>query len=74
ISFFFQSKVISIHGPSRDPYIWSLNPPHKVFKKDEVIVWECRNCGRRVSSATAPEKCPTCDHPQAYFQVDPKNY
>ncbi|MDR3217053.1 MAG: rubrerythrin family protein [Clostridiaceae bacterium] len=45
-----------------------------VFKKDAPIVWECRNCGRRITSATAPEKCPTCDHPQSYFQVDPKNY
>ena len=38
-----------------------------VFSKDGDVIWECANCGHRVESPTAPEKCPVCDHPQAYF-------
>ncbi len=41
----------------------------KVFEKSEVKVWECRNCGHIVVGTKAPEVCPVCAHPQAYFQV-----
>ena len=41
----------------------------EVFKKSEVKVWECRNCGHIVVGTAAPEVCPVCDHPQAYFEV-----
>ena len=46
----------------------------KVFEKSEVKVWECRNCGHIVVGTKAPEICPTCAHPQAYFEVNAKNY
>ena len=46
----------------------------KVFKKDGVTVWKCRNCGHIHVGATAPEVCPVCAHPQAYFEVQAKNY
>lgn len=46
----------------------------EVFKKSEVKVWECRNCGHIVVGAAAPELCPTCAHPQAYFEVAAENY
>ena len=46
----------------------------KVFEKSEVKVWECRNCGHIVVGTAAPEVCPTCDHPQAYFEVHAENY
>ena len=36
--------------------------------------WQCRNCGAIVESETAPEKCPVCDHPQAYFQLMQDNF
>ncbi len=45
-----------------------------VFEKSSVTVWECRNCGHIVVSEKAPEVCPTCDHPQSYFEVNAKNY
>jgi ferredoxin hydrogenase len=45
-----------------------------VFKKDEVKVWECRNCGHQVIGTEAPGVCPTCKHPQSYFEVLEKNY
>ena len=46
----------------------------EVFKKSEVKVWECRNCGHIVVGTAAPEVCPVCDHPQAYFEVHAENY
>ena len=46
----------------------------EVFKRSEVQVWECRNCGHIVVGTAAPEKCPVCDHPQAYFELHKENY
>ncbi|MCQ2212207.1 MAG: rubrerythrin family protein [Bacteroidaceae bacterium] len=46
----------------------------EVFAKSEVKVWECRNCGHIVVGEKAPEECPTCAHPQAYFEVRAENY
>ncbi len=45
-----------------------------VFEKSEVKVWECRNCGHIVVGTKAPEICPTCAHPQAYFELHAENY
>ena len=45
----------------------------KVFAKDEVVVWQCRNCGFIFEGAAAPEQCPACLHPQAYFEVKKTN-
>ncbi len=45
-----------------------------VFKKNQKVVWICRNCGHIVDSPEAPEKCPVCDHPKAYFQLRVINY
>ena len=46
----------------------------EVFKKSDVKVWECRNCGHIVVGEQAPEICPTCAHPQAYFEICAENY
>ena len=46
----------------------------EVFAKSEVKVWECRNCGHIVVGEKAPEICPTCAHPQAYFEIHIDNY
>ena len=45
-----------------------------VFKKDNVTVWKCRNCGHIHVGETAPQVCPVCAHPQAYFELQAKNY
>lgn len=45
-----------------------------VFEKSEVKVWECRNCGHIVVGTKAPEVCPTCAHPQSYFEISAENY
>ena len=44
------------------------------FKKDEAVTWQCRNCGFVHTAAAAPEVCPACLHPQAYFEVKKNNY
>ena len=46
----------------------------QVFQKCSVKVWECRNCGHIVTDEQAPEVCPTCDHPQSYFEIHAENY
>jgi len=46
----------------------------KVFKKDASVKWRCLNCGYVAESATAPEMCPACAHPQAYFEVCAENW
>ena len=46
----------------------------KVFSKDGDAIWQCANCGHIVIGKQAPEVCPVCDHPQAYFQVKAENY
>ena len=46
----------------------------KVFEKSEVKIWECRNCGHIVVGTKAPDVCPTCNHPQSYFEIHAENY
>ncbi|MBO4813892.1 MAG: rubrerythrin family protein [Muribaculaceae bacterium] len=45
-----------------------------VFSRDEDAIWQCRNCGHIVVGKQAPEVCPVCDHPRAFFQLKPENY
>jgi len=45
-----------------------------VFTSDGTAVWKCRNCGHIHIGAKAPEKCPVCDHPQAFFEINAENY
>jgi len=46
----------------------------KVFKKEEKTIWKCRNCGNIYEGAEAPEVCPVCKHPRAYYEVKVENY
>ncbi len=46
----------------------------QVFKKDEKVLWKCRNCGFILEAFEAPEKCPACLHPKEYFEVAARNY
>ena len=47
---------------------------NEVFEKSSVKVWDCRNCGHIVVGEKAPELCPTCNHPQSYFEINAENY
>ena len=46
----------------------------KVFKRDEPVLWQCSNCGHQYVGTEAPEVCPVCKHPKAYFQIKAENY
>jgi rubrerythrin len=46
----------------------------KVFKKDTVVKWKCRNCGYVSEGIEAPTKCPACDHAQAFYELMAENY
>ncbi len=46
----------------------------KVFKKDQEVVWRCINCGYLHVGAEAPQLCPACAHPQAYFELLAENW
>ncbi|WP_426350826.1 rubrerythrin [Alloiococcus sp. CFN-8] len=45
-----------------------------VWKREEKVLWQCRNCGFIVEAFAAPEKCPACLHPKSYFQIAARNY
>ncbi len=45
-----------------------------VFKKDKTVKWRCRKCGRVIEAPGAPEKCPACNHPKAYFEIMAENF
>ncbi|NLO48425.1 MAG: rubrerythrin family protein [Clostridiales bacterium] len=47
---------------------------NKVFKREDNTIWICRNCGHLHYGAEAPQVCPLCDHPRAYFQLYVKSY
>ncbi len=46
----------------------------EVFKRGSVVIWECGNCGHIVVGTEAPEVCPVCVHPRAYFRIKAENY
>ncbi|MEW8958988.1 MAG: rubrerythrin [Moorella sp. (in: firmicutes)] len=47
---------------------------NRVFKREEKVTWRCRNCGYIHEGNAAPEICPACAHPQAFFEIEVKNY
>jgi rubrerythrin len=52
-----------------------FNVKHKkVFKKEEVVQWKCRNCGYVHEGKEAPDTCPACKHPQSFYEVLAENY
>jgi len=46
----------------------------EVFKKGQIVIWYCRNCGHLEYGLEAPEECPVCHHPRSYFEVKTENY
>lgn len=46
----------------------------EVFQRGDVKIWECRNCGHIVVGTKAPDVCPTCGHPQSFFEISAENY
>ena len=69
-------KIAEVENGHEDRYLKFLNNLEngKVFKRDEEVVWQCRNCGYIFVGKEAPEICPACLHPQAYFEIKKNNY
>ncbi len=69
-------KVAAIEKSHEERYrkLLSNVEMQKVFEKSEETMWECRNCGHLVIGKKAPEVCPVCNHPKAYFEVRKENY
>ncbi len=69
-------QVAAIEKTHEERYRKLLNnvEMQAVFAKSEETMWECRNCGHLVMGKKAPEVCPVCAHPQAYFEVRKENY
>ena len=68
--------VAAIEKEHEERYIKLLDniKKERVFSKDNDVIWQCSNCGHIVIGKKAPEECPVCNHPQAYFQVKAENY
>ncbi len=68
--------VAAIEKAHEERYLALLNNVEmkEVFKKSEITMWECRNCGHLVVGKEAPQVCPVCNHPQSYFEVRKENY
>ncbi len=75
IAFLFE-KVAQIEKDHEERYRKLFNniTENKVFEKSEKVTWECSNCGFSFEGEAAPEKCPVCAHPKAYFLIKSKNY
>ncbi len=68
--------VAKIEAEHEKRYLELLNNVEKgiVFSRDGEMIWKCSNCGHIVIGKSAPEKCPVCAHPQAYFEIAAKNW
>lgn len=75
IAFLFE-QVAKIEKEHEQRYLTLLKniEENAVFEKSEKVVWQCSNCGHIHEGTSAPEVCPVCDHPKAYFQILAKNY
>ena len=67
------AKVEAEHEARYNALAKNLKEGH-VFMKDGKVFWKCRNCGAVFEFDKAPEKCPVCNHPQAYFEIQAKNW
>ncbi len=72
----FFKEVAEVEAEHEKRYLALLKKVEegKVFKNDESTKWKCRNCGYIHEGTEAPEVCPVCDHPQAYYELLAENY
>ena len=75
IAYLFEAVAkIEKHHEERYRALLKNVEDEKVFEKGEGVAWICLNCGHVHFGPKAPEKCPVCDHPQAYFCLQAENY
>ena len=69
-------KVADIEKHHEERYLKLLANINEgiVFSRDGDMIWQCGNCGHLVIGKSAPEVCPVCDHPKAYFRIEARNY
>ena len=67
------AEVEKVHEERYRKLIQNLEQ-NKVFRADSSVTWKCRNCGHLHTGTEAPEICPVCAHPQAFFELAAKNY
>ena len=69
-------KIAKVEAEHEKRYLRLLDRVDKneVFAREEETTWQCRNCGYIHTGKEAPKACPTCAHPQAYFEVEKTNY
>lgn len=74
VAFLFEkaADVEKLHQERFDRYLNEVDSA-TVFKKDEKVKWKCLNCGLELESEEAPEMCPLCNHPKAFFKVETEN-
>ena len=63
-----------LHHEERYKKALAILESNTVFKKETEVTWICRKCGYPHAGTEAPDECPSCGHPQAYFQVQCENY
>ena len=75
IAFLFEG-VAAVEKEHEERYLKLLEnvKEGKVFKKEEAVKWHCGNCGHVYEGDEAPEVCPVCAHPKAYFRIKAENY
>ena len=75
IAFLFEG-VAKIEKEHEERYLALLKniDAGEVFQKTGVMIWKCRNCGHIHVGEAAPKVCPVCNHPQAFFELQSKNY
>jgi len=71
---FRQIAEVEAHHEARYRKLLENVNGYRVFKKDGVVLWKCRNCGYVYEGAEAPDLCPSCSHPQAYFELLADNF
>lgn len=67
------AKVEKHHEARYRKLLESINHD-SVFNKEKKVIWQCRNCGYVIEGQRAPNQCPACEHPQAFFQLIADNY
>ncbi|MCL2676118.1 MAG: rubrerythrin family protein [Firmicutes bacterium] len=68
--------VAAVEKEHEERYLALLNKLNdgKTFKRNSPVTWICRNCGHTHEGTEAPEICPVCSHPKAYFEIKAENY
>lgn len=63
-------RNVELHHTQRYAELWKNLKENKIFHKDTEQTWVCRKCGYHIEAQSAPEKCPLCQHPKAFFEIE----